>query len=215
MKGAIFDVDGTILDSMWVWDSLSIDYLLSMGINPRKNLNKCLKSLSFEEGCLYIKKTYELEISLDKIKKDMEATLADYYANYFDLKPYVLETLEELKNKNVKIAIATAIDEDLVSMALNRHGILDYFEFIQTEQNVGLSKSNPEFFKVAINRLGIEPNNIWVFEDALHCIISAKKCNLNVVAIKDKSALNDLIKIKDMSNIYIDNLSKLNLDKLW
>lgn len=215
MKVAIFDLDGTLIDSMWIWEELSPNYLLSMGIKPPKYLNESLKSLTLEEGYLYLKETFELKITVDEINKDMSKILTSYYENHFKLKPYVLKTLKEFKDKNIKMIIATATDEDLASMVLDRYGIKDYFEFIQTEGNTGLNKKNPRFFETAINRLGADPGEVWVFEDALHCILSAKECGLKVVAIKDKSVGNDLTKIKEISDIFIEDFSKLDIEELW
>ena len=81
-------------------------------------------------------------------------------------------------------------------------------------RSVGLSKGKPEFFQTVINRLGLGPKEIWVFEDALHCMISAKKCGLNIVATKDESALSDLKKIKEISDIYIEDFSQLEVEDL-
>ncbi len=214
MKAAIFDLDGTLLDSMWLWGNLADNYLLSIGIEPPKDLCESLKDLTLKEACFYMKEKFNIKSTIDEINRDIEKLLADYYANRLQLKPYVLETLEEFKNKNIKMAIATATDENLVSMALNRLGVKDYFEFIQTAENVGLSKSKPEFFEIAIDRLGLKPEEIWVFEDSLHCIKSAKKAGLKIVAVKDESASLDIEKIKEISDIYIDDFSQLKVDNL-
>lgn len=215
MKGAIFDLDGTLLDSMWLWDSLAYRYLLSIGINPPRDLDKQLEELTLREACVYMKEKFNIRYTPDKIKEDIESLLTDYYANKLQLKPYTLEILKEFKNRGIKMAIATSTDKHLVLMALNRHGIYDYFEFIQTVEGVGISKGNPKFFEITINKLGLNPEKIWVFEDALYPMISAKKCGLNIVAVKDESALKDLEKIKEVADIYIDNFSQLGVDKLW
>lgn len=215
MKGAIFDLDGTLLDSMWLWDSLAYKYLLSIGINPPKDLDKQLEELTLREACVYMKEKFNIRYTPDKIKEDIESLLTDYYANKLQLKPYTLEILKEFKNRGIKMAIATSTDKPLVLMALNRHGIYDYFEFIQTVEDVGISKGNPKFFEITINKLGLNPEKIWVFEDALYPMMSAKKCGLNIVAVKDESALKDLEKIKEVADIYIDNFSQLGVDKLW
>lgn len=215
MKGAIFDLDGTLLDSMWLWESLAENYLLSIGIKPPKNLSESLKDLTLREASIYIKKRFNIKKTFEEINEDMEKLLADFYGNHLQLKPYVLDILKEFNNKKIKMAIATATDEHLVSMALNRHGIKEYFEFIQTAENVGLSKSQPKFFEMAINRIGLKSEEVWVFEDALHCIVSAKKVGLKIVAVKDKSALDNLEEIKRMADIFIEDFSQLEVDKLW
>lgn len=214
MKAGIFDLDGTLIDSMELWVGLADNYLLSIGIDPPKDLGESLKKLTLKEAAHYMKERFNIEGTPYEINRDIENLLVDYYSNRLQLKPYVLEVLEEFKNRNIIMVIATATDEHLVSMVLNRHGIRDYFKFIQTCDNVGLSKSQPEFFQTIINRLKLDPKEIWLFEDALHCMISAKKCGLNIVAIKDKSALSDLEKIKKISDVYIDDFSQLEVERL-
>lgn len=214
MKASIFDLDGTLIDSMWLWESLADNYLLSIGIEPPKDLGESLKELTLKEASSYMKEIFNIQSTPYEINRDIENLLADYYANRLQLKPYVLKILEEFKNRNITMVIATATDKHLVSMVLKRYGIKDYFEFIQTSDNVGLSKGKPEFFQTVINRLGLGPKEIWVFEDALHCMISAKKCGLNIVAIKDESALSDLKKIKEISDIYIEDFNQLEVENL-
>lgn len=210
VKAAIFDLDGTLLDSMWLWKSLAHNYLKSIDIKPPDDLRETLKKLSLLEGCHYIKDRFQLSKTPEDINDEMEELLESHYANHFKLKPYVLETLKEFKNRNIRMCLATATADNLVAKALERLEIGDYFEFIQTSNNVGIGKSNPEFFQVVINRLDIEPKDIWVFEDALHCMISANKCGLKVVALQDDSAESDLEEIKKLADIYIEDLSKLD-----
>ena len=215
MRAAIFDLDGTLVDSMGLWESLADYYLLSIGIEPPKDLSGALSKLTVDEGILYLKRRFNLKTTIEEINQSLEEILTDYYKNKIQLKPYVREVLEEFKSKNIIMALATATDEYFVSMVLNRYGIRKYFTFIQTSQNVGLSKSQPEFFQIAIERLGVEPEKIWVFEDALHCMVSAKECGLNIVAVEDKWAFPDLKEIKEISDIYIENFSQLEVEKLW
>lgn len=215
MKAVIFDLDGTLVDSMWLWESLADNYLLSIGIEPPKDLGEILKELTLKEAAFYMKERFNIESTPHEINEDMGNLLADYYANRLQLKPYVLEVLKEFKNRNIIMVIATATDEHLVEAVLNRHDIGDYFEFIQTCNNIGLSKGQPEFFQIIIDRLKLDPKEMWVFEDALYCMVSAKKAGLNIVAVEDKSSLSDLEKIKKISDMYIENFSQLEVGRLW
>ena len=209
MKAAVFDLDGTLLDSMWLWKSLANNYLKSIDIEPPEDLRETLKKLSLLEGCHYIKDRFQLSKTPEEINDEMEELLESHYANHFLLKPYVLETLKDFKNRNIRMCLATATADNLVIKALERLEIGDYFEFIQTSNNIGIGKSNPEFFQAVIKRLDIEPKDIWVFEDALHCMISAKKCDLNIVALMDDSAISDRQAIEKVANICIDDFSQL------
>lgn len=216
MKAVIFDLDGTLIDSMWLWNNLAENYLLSIGIDPPEKFSKTyLRKLTLEEGCLFVKEKFRLKETVDEIQEAMEDLLVDYYKNRLKLKAYVLDVLNKFKKEGTKMAIATATDKHLVEMVLDRYYIRDYFEFIQTVGNTGIKKSQPKFFQKAADRLNVDSKNIWVFEDALHCIVSAKECGLKVVAVKDKSALPDLDEIKRIADIYVEDFSQLEVDKLW
>ncbi|WFA09092.1 HAD family phosphatase [Tissierella sp. Yu-01] len=214
MKAAIFDMDGTLLDSMWVWEDLADEYLLSIGVEPPFDLREHLKPLSLLDGCYYVKENLSVDKTPEEMNKDMEEILEKYYRERFQLKPYVKETLELLKNKGIRMCVATATDDRLVEMALGRIGIMDYFEFIQTSNSCGIGKKDPKFFQIAIDKLNLAPNDIFVFEDAVHCVISAKNCGLNVVAIADESAKDDVEEIKKYADLYINDFSELDLEKL-
>nr|WP_283244269.1 HAD family hydrolase [Wansuia hejianensis] len=199
---------------MWLWKELANKYLLSIGITPPEDLRESLKELSLLEACNYMKDRFKIQKTAKKINSEMEDILSNYYAKEFQLKPYVLDTLRKLKEKNIRMCLATATEDRLVLLALDRLEIRDYFEFIQTCNNTGLGKWQKEFFQLAIDRLQIDPEDIWVFEDALHCIISAKKCGLNVVGIYDDSAIEDMDSIKELVDIYIKDFSQLEVESL-
>lgn len=143
-----------------------------------------------------------------------EKLLEDHYDNEFQLKPYVRETLEKMNRRDIKMCVATATEDRLAMSVLKRLKIDHYFEFLQTCNSTGLQKGNSKFFEIATQRLNEDTKDIWVFEDAYHCIESAKSINLNVVAIEDKSAKKDRDKIKRTADIYIESFKELNLDKL-
>lgn len=214
MKAAIFDLDGTLIDSMWLWRDLANNYLLSIGVEPPEDLRESLKELSILEASFYMRDRFNLKKSPEEINSEIEEILTDYYANRFQLKPHALEVLNTLKKRNIKICVATATDDRLAFSVLNRLGIKDYFEFIQTCNSTGLGKNESRFFQVAVDRLEVEPEETWVFEDTLHCMISAKKCGLNVVAIKDDSALMDIDEIKRIADMFINDFSKLEVENL-
>lgn len=214
MKAAIFDLDGTLLDSMWLWEELATNYLVSLGVKLPDNLRESLKKLSLLEGCYYIKSSILVEKSAEDMNEDMENILEDYYTNKFELKPNVIDTLDLLRKRNIKMCLATATDDKLVLKAFERLRIGGYFEFIQTSNTVRIGKKDPRFFELAIERLGYNPKDIWVFEDALHCIVSAKKCGLNVVGVYDESGKEDTEEIKKHVDIYIDNFNDLIIDEL-
>ena len=216
MEAAIFDLDGTIVDSMWLWSSLADRFLLSMGIEPPAGgFFRRFRKMTLDESCQYMQENFDIGRDASEIKRGIEELIAVHYREKFKPKPHVLEILEEFRDRQIRMVLATASYESMANIVLERYSIGDYFEFVQTVDNTGLKKSGPEFFQLIIDRLDIEPESIWAFEDALHCIESAKRCNLNIVAIEDESASADRERIKEIADIYIEDFSQLDIDELF
>lgn len=214
MKAAIFDLDGTLIDSMWVWKDLASDYLQSIGIETPSDLRESIKHYSLLEACSYLQERFQIDNTPEEINHDAEKLLEGYYESEFQLKSYAKETLEELKSRNVKMCVATATEDRLAMSALKRLGIDHYFEFLQTCNSTGIQKGDKRFFQLAIEKLNVKPEDIWVFEDAYHCMESAKNADLNVVAIEDESAAEDRDRIKKIADVYIGGFEELNLDRI-
>lgn len=209
MKAAVFDVDGTLVDSIEFWNNLAKNYLISIGVKPKKDLNTELETLTIEEGVLYMKEDYNIEKTPEEIRKEMDELMVLFYEDEVKAKPYVVDLIKFLKKKNIRLAIASVISEELIFSVLDRYGIRDCFEFIQTCENTNLSKDNKEFFKVLIKRLNLKADEIFLFEDSLYCMKAAKKMDLNVIAVKDDYSLKDIEEIVEVSDIYISDFSKL------
>lgn len=209
MKAAVFDVDGTLVDSMEFWNNLAKNYLSSIGIIATDDLNKAIEKLTVDEGIAYMKERYKIKKSVIEIKEEMDLLLVNYYRDDVKLKPNVIELLELLKSKGIRIAIASLIDEKLIMSVLKRYYIDHCFEFIQTCENTGLSKDDEKFFKLVTERLNLEPKEIVVFEDSLYSMIAAKEAGLKVIAVEEGSAAKDEIKIRELVDIYIKDFSEI------
>ncbi|OLS03212.1 HAD family hydrolase [Tissierella creatinophila] len=208
MKAAVFDFDGTLADSMEFWENLAKNYLESIEIKAEDDLNKALEKLTLDEGISYMKERYSIKKDNNTIKDEMDNLLLNYYKNKVQLKPYVIEFLDRLKTKETRIAIASVTDEKLIQSVLNRYDILDYFEFIQTCENTGLSKNDEMFFKVLYKNLNLEPGEIFLFEDSLFSMRVAKRVGLNIVGVEDSVAFKDLDKILEVSDFYIKDFKE-------
>lgn len=209
MKAVVFDVDGTLFDSMDFWNNMARNYLLSIGIMSSEELNKDLETLTVAEGIYYLQEKYNLKKTYTQIKDGMDQLLLSYYKEDIKLKKDVIEILEILKKKNIKIAIASLTNEDLIISALNRYGISHYFQFIQTCENTNLSKDDEKFYKLLSERLNVRHDEIFYFEDSLYSMEIAKKAGLNVVAVADDCSKKDLKKIVDVADMYIKDFSTL------
>jgi len=205
IKGAIFDLDGTLLDSMYFWDDLGAEYLRQKGIAPPRNINEVLKTLSLEQSISYFKEVYFIRGSEDEIKKEIIGLIENQYRFKVPLKPSVIPFLGELYNNNVKMCIATATEYNLAIDAMERLNIAKYFKFILTCSEAGIGKDNPQFFLKALEMLNTSKYETIVFEDSLHAIKSAKSAGFFIAAVYDKSSEEDKEEIKSMADIYLNS----------
>ena len=208
-KGVIFDLDGTLINSMSVWENIGDDFLKSKGKVPPDNLSEILKTMSFQESSRYFIDKFHLNLSVDEVISEFNSLVEDKYKYEIELKKYVLEYLKKLKSKNIKMCIVTATDIELSKAVLTRLKILNFFEFILTSDEVDISKNDPRIYIKAAEMLGYLPNDIVVFEDALYCVEAAKKAGFYVVGIEDESAREDREEIKRVSDIYIESFEEL------
>ena len=209
IKGAIFDLDGTLVDSMWVWSKIDIDYLKSKGHALPENLNLEICHLSFTQTANYFKERFSLSDSIDTILKDWNNMAYNHYSENVKLKDGVKEFLDKLKENNIKIALATSNSVPLLEACLKNNGIYDYFDSITTTDEVSNGKNCPDVYLLAAKKLNVNPKNCIVFEDILPAIKGAKAADMTVIAVSDKHSLNDLDEIINHSDKYINSYFEL------
>ena len=188
MNYSIFDVDGTILDSMEVWNTLASRYIQSLGKIPEKNLDEIVSEMSLEQSATYLKNYYKINKSEEVIISEVLHLISDYYMYEVKLMPGFKEFISNYDSVNV---IGTSCDEELVKIALIRLGVLNYFEDIITCSKVNKPKDDPDFYLACAVILKQKPKDIVVFEDADYCIDVARKAGFKVVKIKDWRDLDE------------------------
>ena len=188
MNYSIFDVDGTILDSMEVWNTLASQYVQSLGMVPEKNLDEIVSDMSLEQSATYLKNHYKINKQEERIISEILNFISDFYEYEVKLMPGFKEFISHYDSMNV---IGTSCDEELVKIALNRLGVLNYFEDIITCSKVNKSKNDPDFYLACAQVLKQRPEDIVVFEDADYCIDVARKVGFKVIKIKDWRDLNE------------------------
>ena len=184
--GIIFDLDGTLLDSMGLWVNAGGYYLESMNIIPEEGLGHKLLEMNMEQGASYIKKTYGLKLSVPQICQEINSLLVKYYAEKVMAKDGVIEFLNFLKEKNIPFSIATNTDRFLFEPCLKRLGIYDLFTCILTCSELKTSKNVPDIFYEASKRMNCDPEYTYVFEDALYSLKTAKEAGFITAGIYDK-----------------------------
>jgi HAD superfamily hydrolase (TIGR01509 family) len=209
--GVIFDLDGTILDSMSIWDSAAELYLDSLGITAEAGLGKIMFSMNMAEGALFLKDRYHLDIAVDEIIAGINRTIENFYYYQVQLKEGVEQFLKGMKQAGVKMVIATASDRHIVEKALERLNIMNYFDRIFTCTEIGAGKIKPDIYLAAAEYMGTLPKDTWVFEDALYAIQAAKNAGFKTVGVYDPYSADEMDEIKMVSDIYLNKLDNIHI----
>lgn len=200
IKAAIFDLDGTLINSMSLWDQIDIDYLTSKNIPVPDDLNDEISHLSFNQVAVYFKERFKLEDSLDDIKNTWNTMAYNHYSSDITLKDGVVEFLDFLKKSNIKIGLATSNSTELLEASLKFNKIYDYFDAITITDEVSIGKHEPDVYLLAAKKLNVKPEECIVFEDILPAVKGAKKARMKVIAVEDECSVldkDDIIKNSD------------------
>lgn len=209
IKGAIFDLDGTILDSMFIWSEIGYKFLEMKNIHLPAGADEQFTTMSLTEAAEYYIAHFDNTATIEGIVADINSLVENFYFNEVLKKPDVEEFLEFLKNRGVKMCVATATDKYMVEKALERNGLLHYFSEIYTCNGVGAGKNTPVIYDVSLEHLGTPKENTFVFEDALYAIETANKAGYNIVGIKDVSEKADPEVIKSYCNYFIESYKEI------
>ena len=207
IKGAIFDFDGTLVDSMFIWDTFGEDYLRTLGKEPKENLTETFKTFTLEQAAEYYREHYGVVLSVSEIVDGVNEMVAEIYRTKAILKSGVLEFLRDLQSKGVKMCVATVTDRPIVEDVLEGLGIRDFFTEIFTCAEVGYSKETPHIYRAALEVLGTKKADTVVFEDALHALMTAKSDGFKVVGVYDKHETKQP-QMRAASDYYLSDYSK-------
>ena len=210
ITGAIFDFDGTLFDSMHVWRGYKDNFFNYLGIELTDDDREAFKGLFLRETFLLAIERFKL----DKTYEELLAHLFDYIKSRYmvetEPKNDVRGFLDKLKEKGVKIGIATASGEPAVCAVMKKYDMLHYFSEIYSTYTVGASKTEPKVYDFVLDKLGTDKKTTWVFEDALYAAKTAKVNGYNVVGIYDKSEPNQE-ELKAIVDIYINNYDEIDI----
>ena len=200
LKGLIFDFDGTLFDSMFIWDTAGEVYLRSIGKEPEADLQKVLKPMSLLQSAQYIREKYHIPLSVEDIMDGVNRTVEDFYFHTVEPKPGVIDFLEKLHCRNIKMCIATATDRYQVEAALQRCKMRHFFSEIFTCTEVGSGKDRPDIFRKAMEHLQTDRSTTIVVEDAYHAVCTAKQDGFYVVGVHDshESRQQELLHLADV-----------------
>ena len=207
ITGAIFDMDGTILDSAEAWRDVEYKVLKLLGYTPKPTLRQDVFPLGALDMAPFLKRDYGMTESVEEIDAYINAQVARYYFHEAVLKPGALEFLRVLKTNGVKLALATGTGRIQACSALNLTGAMPLFDVILTCQEVGYPKSNPEIFRLAASEMGTDKSTTWVFEDALYAIETARDDGFVTCGVADSAAAFQQVQIQAIADYYLPAFS--------
>lgn len=208
-KGAIFDLDGTLLDSMGVWRRIDEDFLGKRGIRVPDDYLKAITAKNFQDAADYTIERFGLKESADAIMAEWFDMAIDAYTNDIALKPFVKEYMQMLRENDVKIAAATSSDARLFEPCLKHHGIYEWFDAFSVTAEVKRGKGYPDVYENAAEKLGLKAADCVVYEDILKGVEGAKLGGFYVIGVEDVHSSYEKEEIQKEADRYITTFEEL------
>lgn len=209
VEACIFDLDGTLVDSMWMWPEIDREYLKRFGIEYDENLKNEIDGISFHETAVYFKNKFGIGDSIEKICKDWEEMAFDKYKYEVKEKPGCMNFLKHLESKNIKLGIATSNSRSMVEAVLNSLDIMKFFKVIITSDEVKKGKPAPDIYLKTAKLLDTKPHKCLVFEDVVAGIMAGKSAGMKVCAVEDNFSKDVRQRKKELSDYYINDYREL------
>lgn len=211
MKGVIFDFDGTIADSTYVWKKVDEDFFKARGMSVPEDYVENISTMSFVSGAIYTKETYNLPETIEDIMAEWNVHALYEYANNVKLKPFAREYIAGYRNKGFKIGLATASNPEFYLPVLEREGIVNWFDAFVDGTSGARNKDFPDMYLMCAEKMGIRPEKCVVYEDIIKGIKSAKSVGMRVTAVYDEGSRNKWHETKKAADHFLlsfgDNLN--------
>lgn len=183
---AIFDMDGTLVDSMGYWQSLEREFLVSKGVTDGlEEILEQTKPMTLAEAAVLFSRYCDLDGTPEQLEAEVLTLMAEHYRRDVLPKPGAREYLDRLRERGVTMCVASATPTPLIRLCLERLGMAHYFSFLLSCVEVGAGKSRPDVYLECARRLNAAPEEIAVYEDAIYAVRSAKAAGFYVAAIHD------------------------------
>ena len=204
IKGAIFDLDGTLIDSMFIYENMAHEMLAESGVEAPADIRQRMRRMTLQQMAAWVKSEFGLAESEEEIVAAVVARIVDFYTNEVKAKAGVPELLEAFSQAGVRMCIVTVSERPVVEAALRRNDILKYFGRIITCGEVGHDKNSPEIYRAALEYLGTPKDETVVFEDELHTIETAKADGFTVYGVADAS-VPEQDRVRELCDVYVED----------
>lgn len=218
MYGLIFDIDGTILDSMHIWIKPLEDIFKKYGYDlnkiPKEKKGE-IEALPFYDMCEFLSENIARDMTKNEVIKYFEETIENAYANDLLAKNGAVDFLKDLKKKGYTLSVASSTDYKYLEKALKRIEIFDLFDFVATPDTIGYNKSEKDFWEYSIKKHGKSPDNLILFDDALYAIKAAKREGIKTIGIKDFPwNEKEWDYIRKEADYFVDEISNFDIENL-
>ncbi len=207
----IFDMDGTLLDSMAYWHNLDRAYLESQGITIPDDYQAAVEGMRFSEVVAYMQERFGVQDSADTIHQMGRERMLRHFIEDVELKAGVRDYLDYLKERGVRMTLATLTSMDLAGPALLKHNLLPYFEAVYSCSDLGISKRTPEVYHMAAEFMGSLPEETAVFEDAATSFLSAKEGGFYTVLVQEDVLAEEQRDLIDLADAYCVDMNELRV----
>lgn len=205
----IFDLDGTLLDSLSVWVDSDREFITGMGYEYDSGCSLAMKKMHFDSACEYLVREYSLPFSAEETGRRILAIVEEHYINGISLKRGAEEFLAAARGAGVKMCVATSNKKSLAEASLKARGMMEYFEFVLTSDEMGCGKDSPEIFLKAAEMLGGKPDETIVFEDSIHAVRSAKAAGFKIAGVYDSLCGDEFTEIQKYADISVTSFTEL------
>jgi len=204
-QAAIFDLDGTLLDSMWVWHEVDREFFAARGMEVPTDYVEKIQSLTFRETAAYTVARYDLQESPEDLMALWNEMSFRQYRDHVKLKPGARDYLEALRSRGVKLGIATNLTTHVARAVLKSNGVLDWFAALTSADEVPRGKQFPDIYLLATRRLGVEPRLCVAYDDVAKSLLGMRAAGVTACAVREPDMPQDWEGMKRDFDCYIED----------
>lgn len=209
IKAVLFDLDGTLLDSMGIWQELDKEFVSRHHLKEPEGFYEKIEGMSFVEISHYYAEVFPQLSSPEEIRREWTEMIREHYRMRTPLKPGAREFLDHLKKEKIRMGIATSNEPELARTALQANGVLEYFDAVCSACDVACGKPAPDVYLKAASELGVQAGECLVFEDIPNGILAGKRAGMRVCAVEDVFSAASRKEKQELADHYIKDFFEI------